>query len=803
MFTKTSKLSHYSGNLNEWKKTPYGIKGKTDHTCFKLEFYSSTVSRVHFTQQDSFNDFSYAVIADSVSIPFEVVDAEHSILLKTDSLHVVITRQPFHITFKNPSGEIINGDDPAFGTRWNGEQVTTYKTLQKGERFIGLGEKTGPLDKRGRGYVNWNTDNFGYGPDSDPLYVSIPFYIGVHQQIAYGIFLDNSSRTQFNFGASTDRFSSFTADTGDMNYYFIAGNTVAEILKSYTHLTGRMPLPPLWSIGYQQCRYSYYPDREVVSIAENFRERDFPGDAIVLDIHYMDAYKIFTWDKKHFPDPKAMIASLKKLGFQVVVMCDPGIKIEEGYEAFESGKKENVFIKYPDGTDYAGQVWPGWCHFPDFTNPKTRQWWEKHFNEYVDLGVEGFWNDMNEIATWGNMLPDLIEFEMEGKRSTAREGRNLFGMMMARSTYEGTKKLLKNKRPFNLTRSGFAGIQRYATVWTGDNVAYDEHMMAGVRLVNSMGLSGLAFTGYDVGGFVGNADEKLFARWISIGAFSPFFRGHSMINSRDSEPWSYGEKVEEISRNYMKLRYRLLPYLYSLFYDASQTGMPVNRSLAIDFTFDDLVYDHRYHNQYLFGPAILVAPVESNKDLTKVYLPEGNWYELFTDYQHKGNAEIFTDCPMGQLPLYVRESSIIAMRENSGATTHDHGETIEVHLYKGNKDNSFLLYEDDGISFDYESGAYSKRMIDYFAAEKRLRISRKEGKYETPFKKVTLFFHGFTNLESVTLNGELQKVHQKEYRFIQPISNFDPVNTMPEGPKISSLHYITMSYDQDQLDIRW
>jgi alpha-glucosidase len=524
---------------------------------------------------------------------------------------------------------------------------------------------------------------------------------------------------------------------------------------------------------------------------------------MVLDIHYMDAYKIFTWDKKNFPNPKAMIASLKKLGFQTVVMCDPGIKMEEGYEPFDSGKKENVFVKYPDGTDYAGQVWPGWCNFPDFTNPKTRDWWATHFQDYVDLGVEGFWNDMNEIATWGNMLPDVLEFEMDGSKATSREARNLYGMMMSRSTYEGAKKLLKNKRPFNLTRSGYAGVQRYATVWTGDNVAYDGHMMAGVRLVNSMGLSGLAFTGYDIGGFVGNSDEKLFARWISIGAFSPFFRGHSMINSRDSEPWSYGEKVEEISRNYMKLRYRLLPYLYSLFYEATESGMPINRSLAIDFTFDDLIYDHRYHNQYLFGPAILVAPVESNKDLTKVYLPEGGWYELYTDKQHKGNNEMVVDCPVDLLPVYVRGSSILTMREQAGINAHDSGDTLEIHLYKGETNNSFLLYEDDGVSFEFESGSYSKRLINYFANEKQLVVSQREGKYKTLFKKINFFFHGFSNLNSVSVNGEYQQVQQKEYRFVQPISNFDPFNSMPEGPKIPELNFISINDNPNQIEISW
>ncbi len=798
----STSLSLPAGAITEWKKSPNGITGRTTNSLFKIEFYSESTVRVVNTRQDTFSDFSYAVIASPLSFSFEITENGNILELYTPSLKVLINKTAFTILFTTLTGEVINEDD-ALGTRWNGGQVANYKKLQEGERFIGLGEKNGPLDRKGKGYVNWNTDNFGYSPDADPLYSTVPFYIGLHHNVAYGIYFDNSSRTQFNFGASNDRFASFSADTGDMNYYFIGGNSVSDIITSYTHLTGRMPLPPLWSIGYQQCRYSYYPDREVISIAENFRERDFPGDAIVLDIHYMDAYKIFTWDPKTFPDPKSMIDKLKEHGFEVVVMCDPGIKIEEGYEPYESGKKEGVFIKYPDGQEYSGQVWPGWCHFPDFTNAKAREWWGKHFKDYVELGVEGFWNDMNEIATWGNMLPDVIEFDMEGNKGTALEGRNLFGFMMSRSTYEGTKKLLKNKRPFNLTRSAYAGAQRYTAVWTGDNVAYDAHMLAGVRLVNSMGLSGLAFTGYDIGGFVGNADEKLFARWMAIGAFSPFFRGHSMINSRDSEPWSYGEKVEEISRNFMKLRYRLLPYLYSLFYEASQTGIPINRSLAIDYSFDDLTYDHRYHNQYLFGPSILVAPVESSKDLLKVYLPEGDWYDFFTDELHKGSREIVADCPMEQLPVYVKGSAIIPMRERAGINTRDQGDVLELHVYRGNNENSFTLYEDDGSSFDHEKGAFAKRTLTYNPSQKTFKISKAEGNYTSPFKKLKICFHGFVGIDSVKIGDKSIKIESGEYRFVQPISNYDPVGTMPEGLKIKSLNFIVTNYTSDKLEISW
>ena len=788
------------GNFISLSKTENSVELKTSFGNLRLKFFSDKMVQVWAYRAQQEEDFSYAVVGKLEATSFAVIEEVSQLLITTSSLKITIEKSPLRIHFYDSTDNLINEDD-GLGIQWMGDHVSCYKKLQEGERFLGLGEKNGPLDKRGRGYINWNTDAFAYSPDSDPLYCTIPFYIGVHHQKAYGIYFDNSYRSTFNFGASNDRFASFAADSGEMKYYFIAGDSVSDIIKSYTHLTGRTPLPPLWSIGYQQCRYSYYPDKKVERIAETLRERDLPGDAIVLDIHYMEAYKIFTWDKENFPNPKKLIDKLKELGFHIVIMCDPGIKIEAGYEAYESGKKENVFIKYPDGTNYSGQVWPGWCHFPDFTKPETRAWWVEKFKDYVDLGVDGFWNDMNEIATWGNMLPDLLEFDFEGRKTTSREGRNVYGMQMARSTYEAAKALM-NKRPFNPTRSGFAGIQRYATVWTGDNVSYDAHMMAGVRLVNSMGLSGLAFTGYDIGGFVGNADENLFARWMSIGTFSPFFRTHTMINTRDSEPWSYGEKVEEISRNYMKLRYRLMPYLYSLFYEASNTGMPINRSLAFNYTFDDRIYDHLYHNQYFFGPAIMVAPVESNKDLTKVYLPVGNWYELLTDKAFSGNNELVVDCPIDQLPVYVKGSSIIPMREKAGKNATDYGDTLEIHLYCGDTYSDFILYEDDGESFNYEKGEYAKREISYIPNKNELVISKPEGVYVSPYKKLLIYFHGF-DFTKVSINGSLQNLQQKEYRFINPISNFDPFGTMPQGPKIDSLQFATTNYAKEKITINW
>jgi alpha-glucosidase len=618
--------------------------------------------------------------------------------------------------------------------------------------------------------------------------------------LAYGIFFDNTYKSFFNFGASNNRFASFYADAGEMNYYFIHDKSIADILTHYTHLTGRTPMPPLWSIGYQQCRYSYYPDKEVLALAQTFREKDMPADAIVLDIHYMEQYKIFTWNSKDFPDPKGLLEKLKSLGFQVVVMCDPGIKVEQGYKTYDSGVKENVFIKYPDGTDYMGQVWPGWCHFPDFTKPETRAWWHKQFKEYVDLGVEGYWNDMNEIASWGNMIPENIEMDFDGGKATMRRGRNLYGMQMARSTYEGTKALMKGKRPFNLTRSGFSGVQRYSAVWTGDNVAYDEHMLLGVRMVSNMGLAGIAFAGYDTGGFVGDASTKLFARWISIAAFSPFFRGHSMINSRDSEPWSYGEEVEQISRNYIKFRYQLLPYVYSLFYEANQTGMPLQRSLAINYTHDHKIYDGQFYNQYLFGPSILVAPVESNKDFLKIYLPEGEWYYLYNGKKYNGNTEIILECPVHKLPVFVKAGAIIPMQPVKSNTT-EHHDTIILHIYNGHHSSSFTFYEDDGSTFQYEKGEFAKRLIEFQPGV--LQIHAQEGSYKSRESKLKIIFHGFDHsLHDIKANGQTHTLKREVNQFFKALEKFDPFYD-PEPAPEENVHSVELKYSPDKLILNW
>lgn len=767
-------LSQGLGNLRSYAKTPQGLTFQTEGETGEVIVYGAAVLRIRIRRKDDISvNHSYAVIAVPEKTAFSVREDKSALYLATAQLQLVISKKPLRFSLYNKEGELINADDTSFGTRWQGTEVTTYKALQPGERFIGLGEKTGNLDRRGTAYTNWNTDKFSYAVDADPIYMSIPFYIGIHGNQAYGIFFDNTFKTKFNFGASNNRFASFSAEDGEMNYYLIGGDGVRSIIQNYTWLTGRMELPPLWSLGLQQCRYSYYPDTEVLNLARTFREKKIPADVIYLDIHYMDEYKVFTFHPQRFPSPAKMVKELKEQDFHTIVILDPGIKVEKGYAPYDEGVKNNYFAQYPDGENYSGEVWPGWSHFPDFTNPGVRKWWAEKMKFYTTKGIDGFWNDMNEPAAWGQTVPDLVEFDYEGNHTTHKQAHNIYGMQMARSTFTGAQQNLKGARPFVLNRSGYSGVQRFAATWTGDNVASDEHMLCGVRLVNSLGLSGVPFAGYDVGGFAGDPSPALFARWIVLGAFSPLFRCHSMINSKDAEPWAFGEEVEEISRNYIGLRYRLLPYIYATFYESSQTGTPVARSLALDYAFDEKIYEHRYQNQYFFGDAFLIPPVESGKEFLKCYLPENDWYDL-----HTGNAipagEQIVELRNERYPVFVKGSSIVPMQSLVQSTAESPKEVLEIHLYKGRHNNSFLYYEDDGATYKYQKGQFYSRHITYHAGANKLVLAKPQGKFKTKFTQIKLHFHGFGDMGVVKIQQEPTILFNEDYVFIKPVSHFDP-----------------------------
>ncbi|MEO7176388.1 MAG: TIM-barrel domain-containing protein [Saprospiraceae bacterium] len=770
----------------------------TEHISLQLTSLQQGGIRSQYARKhEMFSDFSYSVI-DREGMPF-VSYTEHPtyIALQTEHFELRVHQDQLRLSMYTLDGDLIHDDEAKFGVRWEGNQVTQYKALQPNEIFLGLGEKGKDLNRAGNQFVHWNTDAVGYGPDTDPLYASVPFYIGIHSDLPYGIFLDNTSKSVFNFGASNTRFSFNSAEEGLLDSYFFYTGDIEGILRSYTALTGRIELPPLWSLGFQQCRYSYYPDSSLLHLAREFRQKQIPADVLYLDIHYMDAFKVFTWDQKQFQNPKELVDSLAELGFKLVLIYDPGIKIDADYLPHTTGVAQDLFLKYPDGENYTGSVWPGPCHFPDFTKPQTREWWGDWMRQNVEEGVAGFWVDMNEPAVWDQAFPDIVRFDMDGRGGSHRSGHNIYGHQMALSTKQGALKHRPNERPFVVTRAAFAGTQRHAAIWTGDNGAADEHLFLGVRLVGSLGLSGMAFSGFDIGGFAGEAHPALFARWVALGTFMPFCRAHSMINTRDAEPWSFGEAVEEISRNYLSLRYRLLPHFYSLFHEASRSGLPIVRMLPLRYWKDKNVYQKEFQNQFCLGDQLLICPVDSIQKYTKIYLPEGQWYDLLDDNLFAGSQTHLVELLIDKIPIFVKAGSILPLQGLVQYTAQAPEGPLELHLYAGSASSEWIWYEDQGDGFEYQSGDFFERKVILDSAARKVVIEKSSGNRASKYSHIRFYFHGFKQLNHPNMQV-------RAYSFIPPLSLFDPFD-LPRDPKerILDLEYVEIENGGERIEMRF
>ncbi len=762
------------GTVLSYEKTAHGIAGRTAAAEFVVEVWSPQVIRVRVTPQGVERHVGYALVSDTPpgGAPFSVAAAEGVVALKTSEVTAeVILRPDLRVTFRDADGTVINEDLPGkeLGITRVGDKLTVYKRLQEDERFIGLGEQLGNLDRRGTVVTLRNTDYYRYDDPKVPMYASIPFFMGLHHGKVYGLFFNNSYRSVFNFGASNRRFASVSFDGGALDQFFIHDASVGKILEHYTALTGRMPLPPRWSLGYQQSRCSYYPEDEVLFIARSFRAKRIPLDGIVLDADYLHEYQPFRIDRGRFPDLRRLADTLRGMNIELTASINPGIAIDDTYEQYRSALEEDVLLRYADGELWVADIAPNTNHFVDFSDPRGRRWWIDNMKLYQDLGIHGLWNDMNEPAIDGQAMPDNVVFDFDGQGTTALEAHNYYGMLMARAAFESAERYGGNRRPFVLSRAGFAGIQRYAAVWSGDNQAKDEHILLGALLVNQMGLSGVPFTGPDLGGYIGDGNKDLFRRWIEVGVFAPYLRNHRQQYAAANEPWAYGEEVEAISKAYIGFRYRLMPYLYSTFQVATQTGMPVSRSLSIDWPFDANVYMPDFQSQFLFGPGLLVSPMTSQSPRKTTYLPPGPWYDIFTDERFDGGRVVAADYAGHRLPIFARASSIIPMQGPAQSTRDDPGSVLQVHVFNGAEPNEFALYEDDGETLDYRKGQFRRRTIAFDPAAREIAFSRPEGKFESPFRKIRLVLHGFDDLREATVNGKASTLQAQVVRMLDPL----------------------------------
>ena len=759
---------HSIGKVTSQQVEGNRITFHTAHAIVQLSVLAPGIVRVRAEQGSSFGpDYSWAVIKkDWPAVHVEVSQSPNQEVIKTGTLEIHAQLSPFRLSIDDASGRPISKDSDDLGMAWDGKQVRCWKQMPEDEHYFGLGENAGPLDKRGHAYVMWNTDVFGWGANTDPLYETVPFFIGLRQGRAYGIFFDNTWRSSFDMGVQFRNEYSFGAEGGEMNYYFFYGPGPKKVIEDYTALVGRTQLPPMWSLGYNQSRYSYYPEKKVRFIADNFRIRHIPCDVIFLDIHYMDGYRVFTWNKQRFPDPAGMIARLRKQGFHLAVIIDPGIKVDPNYWVYKEGLAANAFVRMPDGKIFVGKVWPGESAFPDFTSPKVRDWWGTLYKGLVQDGVAGFWNDMNEPSVFDvptKTMPLDAVFYDHGLNSPQAKIHNVYGMQMSRATEAGIVKLRPNERPFVLTRDTYSGGQRYAAVWTGDNSATWDHLRISVRELMTMGLSGLTFAGADIGGFAGAPSPQLYARWLQTGIFYPYCRTHTTFGTPNQEPWSYGNRLTDINRDSINLRYRLLPYLYNTFYEASRTGLPVMRALLLDYPYDSQAIQQ--NGEFLFGKDLLVAPVmEQGKRKQGVYLPQGEWFDYWTGRAYSGPKEVTVDAPLNTIPMFVRGGAIIPTRQLVQYTGEAPINPLTFQVYPEGR-SSREYYEDDGLSFNYRKGAFLRERLtaNNQPGVLTLSVSARQGEYTPPARSMQFaVHHQRTQPQSVKLDGKpLARVKSK------------------------------------------
>lgn len=639
---------------------------------------------------------------------------------------LILSHTPVKIGEK-PAGWKLS---PVYETTDRGGILATV-AVPEGTSLYGGGEVTGPLLRNGQKIKMWNTDTGMYLVDGGKrLYQTHPWVMGVRPDgTAFGVLFDTFHKADL---ATSDDKIEFEAKGTPFKTYVIDRNSPQEVLKGLAELTGTMELPPRWAIGYHQCRFSYVPESRAKEVAETFRKKQIPCDVIWFDINYMDGFRVFTINDTDFPDPKRMNDFLHDNGFKSVYMIDPGVKVDNDYFVYATGKENDVFVKDAYGKEFHGKVWPGDCAFPDYTRPETRKWWSGLYKDFLSCGIDGIWNDMNEPSVFdgpNGTIPENCIHLGGGNLPAGRHSmwHNAYGRLMVEASRDGILAANPDKRPFILSRSNLLGGQRYAAMWTGDNAASYDHMKLSVPMSLTIGLSGQPFNGPDIGGFAGDTDGDLWGQWLGFGAFFPFSRGHASCDTNDKEPWAFGKDVEKESRMALERRYRLAPYLYTAFYNAHKDGQPV---MAPVFFADPADPAIRAEEQaFMLGTDLLVIPAFAENPA----LPKGIWEKLSLvkgDTKGKYQAELRVRggsiLPVGKIVQNLTENSfdpltlVVCLDENGKA--------------QGN------LYWDEGEGWGFRNGEYTQIAFEAQQKGNTVEVSIKDrtGAYPLELGKVNV-----------------------------------------------------------------
>jgi alpha-glucosidase len=759
---------------------------------------------------------SWAVLPSSRTASVQVHAESHG--FTTGKLSISVDDQ-LRLTIADLDGNVLQQD--AAPVRWDDTHFTLSEQHAREDHFFGLGDKPGPLDRAGETFTMWNSDTFGWQESTDPLYKSIPFFIKLTHGRALGVFLDNTWRTDFDFGRANPERYTFSAVNGPVDYYLMYGPEPRQVVTDWAWLTGPTPLPPLWALGFQQSRYSYFPESQLREIADRLRKDRIPSDVLWLDIDFQHDHWPFTVNEAAFPNFAGMVQELAREHFKLVVITDPHIARQPnaGYAPYDSGMAGDRFVKNPDGSIYFGKVWQGLSVFPDFTQSQTRQWWGTLYKTFVDDGVAGFWNDMNEPAVFavpGKTMPDNTQHRIDepGFRkhtATHLEIHNIYGMENARATYEGQLALRPNERPFVMTRATYAGGQRYSATWTGDNSSTWNHLRMTVPQLVNLGLSGFSLAGADVGGFAGSPPPDLLTRWIELSAFQPIDRDHSDKGTRMHEVWVDGPGQEAIRRRYIEERYRLMPYLYTVAEETSRDGLPIDRPIFLEFPHaseDGTPIDlSTGGSEFLFGSRILIAPSPYPEDMTPylVQLPAGTWYDYWTGDQFvrgasAGQADLEQSDPalaqkqikitpkLEVLPVYVRGGSILPLAPLTQSTSEIPQGPLILRVYPlapglntPGESCEGEVYTDDGHTFAFRQGQFARIHFTCSAAPNGsigVAIGKQEGTWKPWWHEYRVEVVGWTPNGEGSVDGHPEPLTREGGRWGMII----PAN--PEGSQV-------------------
>ncbi|HHD2591722.1 TPA: glycoside hydrolase family 31 protein [Clostridium perfringens] len=718
------KFKAYNGGLRVFKN--YEINHNNIDIYFSnmkitLTMFENDIVKVFIGDKYEESISTNGVVDNLEKGEFIVEEDSNFVIIKGTKVLTFVDKNTTEISFRDLEGNIINED---FQPSFKDEKGNVYiSKVNDCLAYYGLGEKGGDLNKKGCYTENFNTDDPETDDDSITYYKTIPFYVALKEEATYGIFFDNSFRSYFDMGKEMGDRIFFGAIGGQIQYYFIPGENIKEVVKNYTALTGRMEMPPLWSLGYQQCRFSYFSQEEVRELVKTFEEKDIPLDVVYLDIDYMDGFRVMTFKTPNFDDAAGLIGDLKEKGIRTITIIDPGVKVDEEYDVFKRGKEGNHFTKKLDGEMFIGAVWPGNSAFPDFSNKDCREWWKSELKKFIsEHGMDGIWNDMNEPCVFNNDHKTMLETCLHNSDNGViehKEFHNRYGFEMSRCSKEAQEELHPNERGFSMTRATYAGGQRYSSVWTGDNMSLWSQMRMSISMNANLGISGFSFVGNDVSGFGLDSSEELFIRWMEMGPFIPIFRNHSNMYTRRQEPWAFGPRAEKIAKKSIELRYELLPYIYDLYYISHKEGLPIFRPMIMEYEKDMNLLNMR--EQFMLGENMIVAPVLYEGERSKtLYLPKGSWFNYFTMEKLQGGKWYKLPCELDEILVFVKEGAIIPTYNKKFRNVKERPNNILLKVFGENAKG--FHYNDDGHSMEYLEGKYTYMDIKVVDGKEELKL---------------------------------------------------------------------------------